>query len=150
MFRGRFVHTLDSKGRVSIPTKFREILRAKYDGHLIITNWDRCLLTYPSEEWKKIEKRLSILPGFGGDERSCQRFFMSGATECTIDPQGRVLIPPSLREYAELDKEVVFVGMITGFEVWSKQRWDEEMKRLQGNLEKIGNALNNALAKSGP
>lgn len=142
MFRGMFVHTIDSKGRVSIPTKFREILRAKYDDRLIVTNYlDPCLVAYPFEEWKRIEEKFAAQSSFKKEIRAFKRLLISAATECTIDRQGRILIPPGLREHARLDKEAALVGQITYFEIWDRLGWDKEMGELQQNPESIGNAL---------
>jgi MraZ protein len=96
MFRGKFDHTLDDKGRVSLPVKFREILR-KYDDNIIITTFDSCLYVYPHEEWIIVEEDLYKRPSGKRDMRDLQRLLLSNATECTIDKQGRILIPPSLR-----------------------------------------------------
>ena len=102
MFRGRFEHAIDNKGRTSIPSKFREIL---------ITNYDACLWAYPVAEWQIIENKVAALPQFKPEVKALQRMFISAATECPIDKQGRILIPPTLRDYAGLSKEIVFVGM---------------------------------------
>jgi MraZ protein len=99
MFRGRSVHTLDGKGRIRIPSRFREILRRRFDDQLIVTNLDRCLTAYPLSEWEKIEERLGELSLVRQDVKAFQRFFISGATECNFDKQGRILIPPILREH---------------------------------------------------
>jgi MraZ protein len=137
-----FTHTIDSKGRVSVPTKFREILRAKYDDRLIVTNYlDPCLVAYPFEEWKRIEEKFAAQSSFKKEIRAFKRLLISAATECTIDRQGRILIPPGLREHARLDKEAVLVGQITYFEIWDRLGWDKEMGELQHNPESIGNAL---------
>jgi len=141
MFRGRFEHTVDSKGRVSIPAKFRELLAEKYDDRLILTNFDRCLVAYPYEEWRVLEERVSSLSMVKKEVKAFQRFFISGATECPIDKLGRVLIPPTLRDYAQLGRNVVFAGMLRKFEIWSKERWLEEIKRSEVDFEGMGEAL---------
>jgi len=141
MFRGRFEHIIDSKGRVSIPAKFRELIVEKYDDRLILTNFDRCLVAYPYEEWKVLEERVSSLSMVKKEVKSFQRFFISGATECPIDKLGRVLIPPTLRDHAQLEKSVVFAGMLKKFEIWSKERWIEEIKRSQEDFEGTGATL---------
>ena len=97
MFRGRFEHTIDPKGRVSIPAKFRELLAEKYDDRLIITNFDRCLVAYPFEEWRTVEEKVTSLSMVKREVKAFQRFFLSGASECPIDKLGRILIPPTLR-----------------------------------------------------
>jgi MraZ protein len=141
MFRGRFEHSVDSKGRVSIPAKFRELLAEKYDDRLILTNFDRCLVAYPYEEWRVLEERVSSLSMVKKEVKAFQRFFISGATECPIDKLGRILIPPTLRDYAQLGRNVVFAGMLRKFEIWSKERWLEEIKRSEVDFEGMGEAL---------
>jgi MraZ protein len=141
MFRGRFEHIVDSKGRVSIPAKFRELLAEKYDDRVILTNFDRCLVAYPYEEWRVLEERVSSLSMVKKEVKAFQRFFISGATECPIDKLGRILVPPTLRDYAQLGRNVVFAGMLRKFEIWSKERWLEEIKRSEVDFEGIGEAL---------
>ncbi len=143
MFRGRFEHTIDFKGRVSIPAKFRELLSEKYDDHIIITNFDRCLVAFPYEEWRNVEDKISSLSMVKKEVKAFQRFFISGATECPIDKLGRVLIPPTLRDYALLEKDVVFAGMGKMFEIWSRERWTEEIKRAEENFEGMRESLAN-------
>ena len=141
MFRGRFEHIVDSKGRVSIPAKFRELLGEKYDDRLILTNFDRCLVAYPYEEWRVLGDRVSSLSMVKKEVKAFQRFFISGATECPIDKLGRILVPPTLRDYAQLGRNVVFAGMLRKFEIWSKERWLEEIKRSEVDFEGMGEAL---------
>ena len=141
MFRGRFEHSVDSKGRVSIPAKFRELLAEKYDDRLILTNFDRCLVAYPYEEWRVLEERVGSLSMVKKEVKAFQRFFISGATECPIDKLGRILVPPTLRDYAQLGRNVVFAGMLRKFEIWSKERWLEEIKRSEVDFEGMGEAL---------
>jgi MraZ protein len=141
MFRGRFEHIVDSKGRVSIPAKFRELLAEKNDDRLILTNFDRCLVAYPYEEWRVLEERVGSLSMVKKEVKAFQRFFISGATECPIDKLGRILVPPTLRDYAQLGRNVVFAGMLRKFEIWSKERWLEEIKRSEVDFEGMGEAL---------
>ena len=141
MFRGRFEYSIDSKGRVSIPVKFRELLTDKYDDRLILTNFDRCLVAYPYEEWRVLEEKVSSLSMVKKETKAFQRFFISGATECPIDKLGRILVPTTLRAYAQLEKNVVFAGMLKKFEIWGKERWEEEISRSQENFEGISEAL---------
>lgn len=141
MFRGRFEHTIDPKGRVSIPAKFRELLADKYDDRLILTNFDRCLVAYPYEEWRVLEEKASSLSMVRKEVKSFQRFFVSGAVECPIDKLGRILIPPTLRNYAQLERNVVFAGMLKKFEIWGEERWLEEIKRSEEEFEGMGTAL---------
>jgi MraZ protein len=128
MFRGRYEHTIDPKGRVSIPAKFREVLGKKYDDRLFVTNFDGCLVAFPFEEWIHLEEKVSSLS-------------YSSAVECTVDKQGRILIPQTLREYADLDKEVVLVGQLKKIEIWSKDRWSEQMIKAHENFDQISDVL---------
>ena len=141
MFRGRSIHTLDAKGRIRIPTRFRDTLKARYDDRLVITNLDRCLIAYPLQEWEIIEEKLGSLSLVRQDVKAFQRFFISGATECSFDKQGRILIPQTLREHASFEREVVLAGMLRSFEVWSKDLWDEEIKRAHDNFAEITTTL---------
>lgn len=141
MFRGRFQHVMDDKGRIAVPLRFRELLRQQNDSRLVITNMTSCLVVYPQEEWCRVEERVAQLPSVRGDVRSFQRFFISAATECVPDRQGRILIPPALRSHAALEKDVIVVGMQTNFELWAKAKWDEEIRRSQENFDAIANSL---------
>jgi MraZ protein len=141
MFRGRSIHTLDAKGRIRIPTRFRDILKTRYEDRFIITNLDRCLVAYPLQEWEIIEERLGSLSLVRQDVKAFQRFFISGATECSFDKQGRVLIPQTLREHASLEREVVLAGMLRSFEIWSKDYWDQEIKTAHDNFSQITTTL---------
>lgn len=136
MFRGRSTHMLDAKGRLTIPAKFRDVLRAQYSSEgLIITTMPSCLAAYPFEEWRKIEERFSKNSFTTPEIRTYQRFFLAGAVECPIDGQGRVLIPASLRKEAELTKEVVLSGMLTYFEIWSKDKLEKELQKARENFD---------------
>ena len=141
MFRGRHEHTIDPKGRVSIPAKFREVLGKKYDERLVITNFDGCLVAYPHEEWILLEEKASSLSMVKKETRAFMRFFYSSAIECTLDKQGRILIPQTLRDYADLDKEVVLVGQLRKIEIWSKKRWSEEIIKAHENFDQISDVL---------
>lgn len=121
MFIGEYQHTLDSKGRVIIPSRFREDLG---DGFVMTKGLDNCLFIYPRNEWSILEEKLKTLPLTNRDARAFIRFFFSGATECIIDKQGRVLIPSNLREHSKLEKDVVVIGVSTRMEIWSKEEWD--------------------------
>lgn len=130
MFRGRFYHVMDDKGRITIPPRYRQILKERHEQHLIVTNLDGYLIAFPQSEWEAIEERLGRLSILDKKFRSFQRFFVSGASECPFDRQGRILVPPTLRDYAQLDKEVVLAGAVRCFEIWDRQRWDQEMARI--------------------
>ncbi|MBI5286582.1 MAG: division/cell wall cluster transcriptional repressor MraZ [Deltaproteobacteria bacterium] len=142
MFRGRFKHTIDAKGRLSIPSRFRDVLREKYnDERLIITNLDGCLVAYPFKEWGILEQKASNLSMFKKEVKAFLRFFYSGATECFIDKLGRILIPPVLRDYAKLEKEVVLVGALKKVEIWSKARWEEVVARSPEDFDDVSEVL---------
>jgi len=130
MFRGRFFHIMDDKGRIIIPPRYRELLNAHQEKYLVVTNLDGYLIAFPQTEWETIEERLSQLSLLRKDFRTFQRFFVSGASECPLDRQGRILIPPTLRDYAGLERDVVLGGMVRCFEIWDRQRWDEDMARI--------------------
>jgi MraZ protein len=141
MFRGRFHYAIDTKGRLSIPAKFREVLSISYDERLIVTNFDQCLWAYPLAEWQELERKVAALPQFLDEVRALQRVFISAATECPLDKQGRVLIPPSLRDYADIKRDVVLVGMTKRIEIWSRERWETVFESAQRKLETLGSKL---------
>lgn len=120
MFMGEFNHTIDTKGRIIIPSKFREDLGEEF---VITLGLDGCLFAYPNSEWQAFVDKLRTLPGTK-EARQLQRYFMAGAAECETDKQGRILIPAKLRETTKLDKEIVFVGVLNKIEIWSKERWE--------------------------
>jgi MraZ protein len=120
MFMGEFNHSIDSKGRIIIPSKFREALG---DEFVITLGLDGCLFAYPNNEWEAFTENLRKLPGTK-DARQLQRHFMAGAAACEADNQGRILIPAKLREGAALEKDIVFVGVMNKIEIWSKERWE--------------------------
>jgi MraZ protein len=122
---------MDDKGRITIPPRYRDILKERQEQHLIVTNLDGYLIAFPQSEWEVIEQRLSQLSILDKKFRSFQRFFVSGASECPFDRQGRILLPPSLREYAKLDKDVVLAGAVRCFEIWDRTSWDQEMARIE-------------------
>ncbi len=143
MFRGRFDYTIDEKGRVSFPSKFREVLSTNYDERLIVTTFDQALWAYPVKEWQVIEEKIGNLPQFKNEVKALQRVFVSGATECPLDKQGRMVIPPTLRDYAGLKKDILFVGMTKRIEIWSKERWEETFTAAQHKIESSSEDLAN-------
>lgn len=142
MFRGRYEHALDSKGRISIPSKFREILNKKYDERLIITNFDHCLLAFPYEEWNQlVEQKVGSFSILRKETSAFLRFFYSSAIDCTIDTHGRLLIPPTLRDYANLKKDVVLVGEGRFFEIFAKEQWQEVAQQAEEGFDQIRDTL---------
>jgi len=136
MFRGRYDHALDSKGRISIPSKFREILTKKYDARLIITNLDHCLIAFPYKEWSVLEKKAGSFSLLRKETSAFFRFFYSSAIDCEMDRQGRLLIPQTLRDYASLQRDVVLVGEGKRIEIFAKERWQEEARRAEEDFDK--------------
>jgi MraZ protein len=134
VFSGWSSHSLDVKGRLAIPARFREVLKASGDERLVITSQDRSLVCYPKEQWSAITDKVGRLSQLDPNVQAFRRFFISGATECTYDGQGRVLIPQPLREWAGLNGQVLLVGMQNNFEVWDKDRWYQERERIQENF----------------
>ena len=137
MFRGRFEHNVDAKGRVSLPAKYRDIMSTNYTDRLVITNYDSCLIAYPYEEWVTFEENFRQYSIMQEDVEVFMHYFISGATECTIDKLGRILIPPILRKHAGLEREIVFVGMITRIQIWDKQRWEQKFQKAQEAFDQI-------------
>ena len=126
MFRGVNTLALDVKGRMAIPKKYRDSLQQCCASQLIITiDKDRCLLIYPLPEWQDIERKLNALPSFNKTARSLQRLYMGHATDIEMDAQGRVLLPPELRKFANLQKQAVLIGQGNKFELWDEARWNE-------------------------
>lgn len=120
MFMGEFEHGLDEKNRIIIPNKLRDELGSNF---VMTLGTDGCLFLYPIEGWQEFVEKLKKLPGTK-EGRDLQRFFMAGAADCEPDKQGRVMIPQKLRDYAEIKKDVVSVGMIDKIELWSKEKYE--------------------------
>ena len=130
MFLGEFAHTIDEKGRLTVPAKFRDDL----DAGLVVTRGiDPCLAIYPMEEWEQLAEKVSALPVTDRRARAFRRLVFAAASDAVPDKQGRVLIPPRLREYAGLDSEVVVIGLDTYVEVWNPDSWGEERKYVEGD-----------------
>jgi len=142
-FRSRSEHTLDEKGRLNIPTRFREILQDVYTENLVVTNWKKSLKAYPLPEWQKVEDKLSRqaeaadIPGFA----DFYRYVISGVVECALDKQGRILLPNTLRAEFGLNKDVVLNGMLDHFEIWDKAAWLDETRRTRDNFKDFEQGL---------
>jgi|APFre7841882630_1041343.scaffolds.fasta_scaffold226081_1 MraZ protein len=141
MFRGSYEHTIDSKGRVSLPAQFRSLL-PKDNERLVITNYiPSHLWAFTYESWIKLEEKLASFPLTDPDIRSFKHFFVAGAHDVSVDKLGRVLVPPRLREYAHLNKDVVFVGSITHIEIWDKETWKPTFTTSESNVEQVARKL---------
>lgn len=141
MFMSEYRHTADTKGRLIIPAKFREEIGEQF---YLTRGLDGCLFLFPEKEWEEFEKKLRQLPvTFNKDARQFVRFFTTGATNGQFDKQGRILIPQTLREFADIQKEVVVAGSLNKLEIWSKERWDaansfDNMDNIASNLQELG------------
>jgi MraZ protein len=140
MFRGRSKHILDEKGRLAIPTRFKEVMNSTNDQCLVLTNHFNCIWAFLSEDWKLIEKKAADLSLFDRAVSTYRRYFISGAQECPLK-QGRVTIPPDLREIAGLTKEVVLVGELKLFEIWDRERWEKEFERAKATFPEVSQSL---------
>ncbi|MBX5435596.1 MAG: division/cell wall cluster transcriptional repressor MraZ [Alicyclobacillaceae bacterium] len=138
MFMGEFQHTIDDKGRITIPVKFREGLGSSF---VLTRGLDHCLFVYPRSEWETLESKLKALPMTRADARAFVRFFFSGATECELDRQGRILIPGALREYAGLAKDCVVIGVSNRVEIWDEASWRAYAESASGSFAEIAEKL---------
>jgi MraZ protein len=137
MFRGRHEHSVDEKGRISIPSRFRDHLESKGCTTLIVTNFDKCLVCYPLDEWMALETKFSQLPQFDPKVVAFQRYFISGASECSLDRSGRILLPQSLRDFLKIEKNCYIVGAINKFEIWSDNAWKDQLSSLSENIMQV-------------
>ncbi|AUJ26780.1 division/cell wall cluster transcriptional repressor MraZ [Virgibacillus dokdonensis] len=138
MFMGEFQHNIDAKGRIIVPSKFRDQLG---DSFVVTRGLDQCLFVYPMEEWSILEEKLKKLPLTKKDARAFTRFFFSGAVECEIDKQGRINIPQSLRNYAGIEKECVVIGVSNRIEIWSSEQWDSYVTDSEESFAEIAENL---------
>ena len=137
MFRGRYEHAIDSKGRTSLPSRFREVLAATGDCRIVMTTGlEACVVAYPLQEWIAFEERLAKLPQFDDSVAMLRRIYVSGAVDCEVDKLGRVLIPATLREHASLKRELVWAGMGNQIELWDKGRFEGVRDNVLADPEK--------------
>ncbi len=140
MFMGEYNHTIDAKGRLIVPSKFRESLG---DEFVVTKGMDGCLFVYDNNEWAKFEEKLRSLPMIDKEARQFTRYFLAGAASVEVDKQGRILIPAVLRDFAEITKDAVLVGVGSRIEIWSKERWDgtvsyEDMEEISKHMISLG------------
>ena len=138
MFYGEYEHAIDPKGRLIIPAKFREALTAHEVSSLFLTRGlDGCLFLFPESEWRLVESRFKQIPFTKGEGRKFNRLFFSGAAEVTIDGLGRLLVPKSLKEFAEIKQQVVVVGVSNRMEIWSKEKWRAYYESSRQSFEEV-------------
>ena len=140
MFRGVNSLNLDAKGRMAMPTRYRQHLSDMCGGQMVITvdNSDRCLLLYPLQEWELVERKLQKLPSFNKQARRLQRLLIGHATEVEMDGSGRLLLPPPLREFAGLEKRTVLIGQSNKFELWGEDLWNERRSEWLAEGDDLG------------
>lgn len=146
MFRGRYEHTIDAKGRTSLPARYRDVLSSVGERRVILTSaLDPCLAAYTVPEWTAFEERLAKLPQFDRAVQKLKRLYVSGAVECEVDDSGRILIPSTLRDHAKLTKDVLWAGNGKYAELWDAQVWkqnfdttDDERQEISARLAELG------------
>lgn len=138
MLMGEYLHTIDNKGRIILPAKFREELG---DEFIVTKGLDNCLFVYGKQEWAILEEKLKRLPMAKPEARAFVRFFFAGAAELGCDKQGRVLLPNNLREYASLDKDVVVIGVSNRIEIWDSEAWEAYNERIAPTVAQIAETM---------
>ncbi|WP_028561626.1 division/cell wall cluster transcriptional repressor MraZ [Paenibacillus pinihumi] len=138
MFMGEYQHSIDDKGRLIVPAKFRDTLGASF---IVTRGLDNCLFVYPQSEWSQLEQKLKSLPLMKSDARAFTRFFFSGATECELDKQGRVNLPGNLLAHAKLEKECIVLGVTNRVEIWSKSIWESYFQQSEEAFNDIAEKL---------
>jgi len=135
---GEYQHTIDAKGRLIMPARFREELGETF---IVTRGLDRCLFVYPMDEWRTLENKLKSLPMTQANARAFVRFLFSGATECTLDRQGRILLPSHLREHAGITKDVMIIGVSTRVEIWAREQWQAYVEEAEVSYDQIAETL---------
>lgn len=138
MFLSEFSHTIDEKGRLTLPAKYRSELAA---GVVVTRGLEPCLFIYPKNEWEQLAAKIADLSPMKQDARRLARFILAGANDCEPDKQGRILLPSYLREYARLDSEVVIIGAGKRLEVWNKELWRQTIREVEQNAEQTAERL---------
>ncbi len=138
MFLGEYQHSLDVKGRITVPAKFREQLGDRF---VVTKGLENCIFLYPLIEWNTIENKLRSLPFTRADVRSFARFFFSGASELEVDKQGRTVLPANLRDYAQIDKDLIIIGVGSRAEIWSVESWEKYIDGAESSYEDIAASL---------
>lgn len=138
MFMGEYQHSIDSKGRVIVPARFRDELGESF---IATKGLDHSLFVYPQNEWQEMEEKLRLLPFTRADARAFARLFFSGAVECGLDKQGRILLPQVLRDHAKISKEVIIIGVSTRVEIWAKEVWEDYSLQATVDYEAIAEKM---------
>ena len=141
MFRGRYEHTIDPKGRLIIPARYREELTARHIDTLILSEGDQCIWAFPLDAWEQLEERLRQHPQLSPERRNVVRVMVASAKECPVDRAGRTLIPPELREFAGLKRDVMIAGALDWFEIWSRDRWTDHRQTLRISFDDMTRKL---------
>jgi MraZ protein len=141
VFRGSFQHTIDPKGRLSIPSKFRDELLERGTDTLVLVEGDHCIWAYPMDEWERLEEKLRQQPQFSEEMLTFVRRTVGSAKDCVVDRAGRTLVPPELREFAGLHKDVVIVGTLGKFEIWNPERWSDHRQRSRAEFNSMAAKL---------
>lgn len=138
MFIGEYSHSIDTKGRIAIPAKFRQQL----SGSAIITRgFDSCLFVFTSEQWQKLAEKINSLPMTQANSRSFSRLMFAGAVSAEVDAQGRILVPDYLRQYAGIKKQAVVAGLFNRLEIWDSAKWEEYKKKTESSSDEIAERL---------
>jgi len=145
MFYGEYLHSIDRKGRLILPAKFREVAKAHFIEKFFVTRGlDGCLFMLSEEEWKTQENKFKSIPFTKGESRKFNRLYFSGAAEVDFDTQGRILLPQYLKDFAQIKKDVVIAGIANRIEIWAKDKWDEFYKNSKQSFEEIAEKLMDA------
>ncbi|MDF0479422.1 division/cell wall cluster transcriptional repressor MraZ [Vagococcus sp. PNs007] len=138
MFMGEFKHNIDPKGRLIMPSKFREELGEKF---VVTRGMDGCLFGYPQDEWVQFQEKIQQMPIGRKEARTFTRFFYSAATECELDKQGRINLPQTLRAHGDLEKECVIIGVANRIEIWAQEKWEEFSSEAEENFDEIAETM---------
>ncbi len=142
MFYGEYLHSIDRKGRLILPAKFREVAKAHFIERFYVTRGlDKCLFMFSEEEWRTQENKFKTTPFTHQHSRTFNRLFFSGAVEITFDSQGRILLPQYLKDYAEIKKDVIVVGVSNRIEIWAKDKWESFYGNFHKTFEEIAEKL---------
>ena len=147
MFRGSSNHTIDPKGRIIVPARFREEARGERGEGVVITRMDGCLLVFPFEQWRRLEEKITSLAETNDDMRRFRRVFIGSAHDCVPDKQERIVVPPTLRDYACLERDIVMAGVGNHFEIHSRLHWETENELFEKGLEEL--EVRNEIARLG-